>query len=497
MKKPVGVVLRKQDFIYYLLITWISFFYLINMSNGHDWGGDFSMYIMHAKNIVSGTPYAQTNYVYNVDTSFYGPKAYPPIFPLLLAPFVAIWGVNLKVLKLIGVISFILLLLYLSERVVPRYFSPILKVIFIITLGLYPPFFAQADSIMSDIPFILFCVISLRRMNDQTSILSSDKTKWLQSCLTGILIYLAYGTRTLGICLIPVLLLLDWKKNKKISLATIITIGSAFALIMLQFLLIPETGNYADQLPKSLLGIISMLVASFLHYFGMYASISTIIPFHSYIIQTIVFLVVLELVIVGLFVRLKQTVTSYELFFLVYNVALLFWPSYQGMRFILPMIPFYFLFFLEGVQFLFDRVKKYSLWVPRILSLSLLLFILFSYHSIFVSLIPRTVSDIERQETQELFHFVQNETTSKDVIAFFKPRVLALFTDRKSVALAVPAPNGDALQRIKDLNVSTLIVRLNYSYESQPELIQLIQESPEYFELIFENDDFRVYTFAD
>ena len=345
MKKSVGIVFHKTDLLYYLLIAWISIFYLIHMSDGHDWGGDFSMYIMHAKNIVSGTPYAQTNYVYNVDTAYYGPKAYPPIFPLMLAPFIAIWGVNLKVLKLVGGISCILLLLYLSQRVVPRYFSPILKVIFIITLGLYPPFFTQADSIMSDIPFILFCVISLRRINDQVSAFQMEKVKWFQSCLTGMTIYLAYGTRTLGICLLPVLLFLDWKKNKRISQSTLISIGSAFALIMLQFLLIPETGNYIDQLPKSLLGILSMLAASFLHYFGMYASISTIIPFHSYIIQTIVFLVVLELVIVGLFVRLKQTITSYELFFLVYNVALLFWPSYQGMRFILPMIPFYFLFF--------------------------------------------------------------------------------------------------------------------------------------------------------
>ena len=123
--------------------------------------------------------------------------------------------------------------------------------------------------------------------------------------------------------------------------------------------------------------------------------------------------------------------------------------------------------------------------------------ILFSYHGIFVSLIPRAVSDIEKRETQELFHFVQNETTSKDVIAFFKPRVLALFTDRKSVALAVPGPQGGAIGRFNDLNVSYLIVRLNYLYESQPELIQLIQESAEYFELIFENDDFRMYKFAD
>lgn len=63
-----------------MLIIIAALFFLLNLKGGHDWGGDFSMYIMNARNIVNGTPYAQTHYVYNIDTALYGPKAYPPHF---------------------------------------------------------------------------------------------------------------------------------------------------------------------------------------------------------------------------------------------------------------------------------------------------------------------------------------------------------------------------------------------------------------------------------
>ena len=59
---------------------------------------------------------------------------------------------------------------------------------------------------------------------------------------------------------------------------------------------------------------------------------------------------------------------------------------------------------------------------------------------------PRSTTDLEKIETQELFQFVQKETFSDDVILFFKPRVLALFTDRKSLAMAIPDPGGDLLR---------------------------------------------------
>jgi hypothetical protein len=153
-------IIRSEKFYTRLLIFAILLFYLVNLKGGHNWGGDFSMYIMNARNIVRGAPYAQTGYVYNPDLPNYGPKAYPPIFPLMLAPFIAIWGVNLKVLKLVGVICFAIELFYLDQKVLPKDWPLILKIVYLFAIGLLPGFFLAADRLCRISHF--YCFAQLR-----------------------------------------------------------------------------------------------------------------------------------------------------------------------------------------------------------------------------------------------------------------------------------------------------------------------------------------------
>jgi hypothetical protein len=119
--------------------------------------------------------------------------------------------------------------------------------------------------------------------------------------------------------------------------------------------------------------------------------------------------------------------------------------------------------------------------------------VLVLYASYYASIFPLPKSDIEKNETQGLFHYVQTETKPDDVIAFYRPRILALFTNRKSAAIAVPAPNGDTFGRMKELGIDTVIVRLNYTDENQTQLFQLIKDNPLKFKLLYENPDFRVF----
>ena len=60
--------------------------HLATIRDGHNWGGDFSFYIHHAKNIAEGKPYADTGFVYNPHSPHLSPESFPPVFPLMLAP---------------------------------------------------------------------------------------------------------------------------------------------------------------------------------------------------------------------------------------------------------------------------------------------------------------------------------------------------------------------------------------------------------------------------
>jgi len=96
------------------LLIFMSGFACISMlTNDHYWGGDFSAYIMQAQSICDASPgeYLERNRVTIEESSVpLGPAAYPWGFPLLLALFMAIFGLNIIILKLVSVFSFLLYL---------------------------------------------------------------------------------------------------------------------------------------------------------------------------------------------------------------------------------------------------------------------------------------------------------------------------------------------------------------------------------------------------
>jgi hypothetical protein len=481
-------LMKNGTFLSNLLLVLISLFYLLNASGRHDWGGDFSMYIMNAINIVKGTPYSQTGYIYNPDVAFYGPPAYPPVFPLMLSPFISIWGINLQVLKLPGIFCFIGVLIFLNNKILPKNLSLVSKFICLIGLGLYPFFFFLSESIISDFPFLLLSYIALNRINNQLAHSAKESLNWVQYLVTGFLIYLAYGTRSVGLILLPVAFLFSLLQNKKITTSLVVIFCVALLLIVGQSLLIPQTGAYFDQFPKSLSGIISTILKSIWYYLALFVGIFSI---KNFTVQLIVFLIMVGGFILGLIIRFKKGISSFDLFYLIYLALLLIWPSYQDWRFLVPIIPLYFLYITEGFDRLFDSIQLS--WLRKTLPYIMLSCLIIFYASTYIVAFPRPISDIEKKETNEIFQFIRTETNSDDVILFFKPRVLVLFTQRKSVAIAIPSPNGDTLERMKELGVSIVILRLNYAFEDQPELSQLISTHLGNFQLLFENPEFRVY----
>ncbi len=264
---PLRLLIKNGVLLSNLLIVLISVFYLLNVRNGHDWGGDFSMYIMNANNIANGTPYAQTQYIYNPDTAYYGPPAYPPGFPLLLAPFISIWGINLQILKVPGILCLMGALFYINNKTLPKNFSLASRSIFLISVGFYPFFFLLSESILSDFLFLLLCFVALDRINDLLRPSVEISKNWGQYLLAGLWIYLAYSTRSVGLVLLPVAFLLAWLRYKKITRSLVVILSVPLMLIVMQSLLIPQTGAYFDQFPKSFSELIQTLLVSMWFYF--------------------------------------------------------------------------------------------------------------------------------------------------------------------------------------------------------------------------------------
>src|ERR687898_1931314 len=138
----------------------IGMFYLVPIRDGHDWGDDFSMYINHAQNIARGEPYAETGYIYNPNNPAVGPRTYPPGFPLLLAPVVGLFGLDLRPMKTLIIAFFVgtlLMMVTLFRSVLPTGYIAVL----VLVVGLSPFFWEFKDQILSDTPFLFFVLLSL------------------------------------------------------------------------------------------------------------------------------------------------------------------------------------------------------------------------------------------------------------------------------------------------------------------------------------------------
>ena len=80
------------------------------MGPTHHWGDDYAQYIREALNLVNGIPFYESSYIYNPLNPEYAPPNYPPGFPLLLAPVVAITGTAIQpMLYLISILLVALL----------------------------------------------------------------------------------------------------------------------------------------------------------------------------------------------------------------------------------------------------------------------------------------------------------------------------------------------------------------------------------------------------
>lgn len=194
--------------LYWLVIVAIGVFYVSTLVGGHNWGGDFSQYIHHAKNLAEGKAYNDILYISNSFASV-SPAIYPPVFPLILAPVYAIWGLNLMAMKLVGIVFLVSALAVLSKLFQHR-LSSLSLIILALIVGLNPYFWIFKDNILSDLPYLFFSLCSLYFMQRN----HSEKNLGI-SILLGIFMYLAYGTREIGITLPLALLTYElWHYHK-------------------------------------------------------------------------------------------------------------------------------------------------------------------------------------------------------------------------------------------------------------------------------------------
>ena len=134
--------------------------FFINVSNYHDWGGDFAQYIQQGINIAECKTQSKTHYIFNPENSYIGPPSYNVGFPLLLAPVYTLFGNKIIVFSYF--ISFFLIItMILVFKLLKQHFGLAIGISATLIFSYNPWLLKFKGEVLSDIPFTMFFLAGL------------------------------------------------------------------------------------------------------------------------------------------------------------------------------------------------------------------------------------------------------------------------------------------------------------------------------------------------
>jgi energy-coupling factor transporter transmembrane protein EcfT len=119
--------------------------------------------------------------------------------------------------------------------------------------------------------------------------------------------------------------------------------------------------------------------------------------------------------------------------------VLITWPSWQGPRFIFPLLPIFIYFTFQGMKFVVAKLPiryipvgqwtLYGFW-----SIVTVTFLITAGRNAYGNLqSDRVINGPYDSFSKEVYQYIREETPAQSVIIFFKPRAMRLMTNRDSL----------------------------------------------------------------
>lgn len=471
------------------IITLLIPLLFINVPNSHDWGGDFAQYIHQAKNLVEGIPQSETGYIYNYEYALLGPKTYPMGFPILLAPVYALFGNSIHAFTYfmsILVIVFGIVCFRLFKRFTKREYHAILMLLIIV----YNPWFLRFKTeVLAELPLIIFFTLILSIYLNKSS---SIKKYIILGLLSGYMLLI----KSIGLALVGGILineLVRWYRKEndsfiKNSVAYFVSAILIYSLI--SYILFPSSQEAFSHFSR-LIAIDGALIlknldyytAIFQQFFNEFTGSKW--SFINYFLKAFA----LILALFGFLSRMKKpTVLEYTIICGAV-ILLVFTTNAGGFRYLLAFLPILMIYIYEGFSAIKLPYNVNEKWVSAIVFLA------------FVLVSPKVMNEIIEKQTDikhgpqepvviEAFEAIEEYVPKDAVILFSKPRVLALYTKRKSIGNN-PNPNSNSTKQLATTNSFNYIL-YNTDLENL-DLEQYIEQNPEKTELLWTNGRLSLY----
>ena len=469
------------------LAAGVCAFHLLTLRQGQGWMDDYAQYVLHARNLAEGRPYADTGYLLNPAYQTAGPVTYPPVFPLLLAP-VYKAGLNLQAMKALTVISFAGFL-YVLWLLFKRGLGERGALLTAALVGLSPVFWKFKDYLYAEYPFLLFSYAALYAWRLARAAEDAGG-RWLPRALAaGLLAYLAYGTRSAGLVLLPAFLIADLVEKKKVSKTFLACCVPALGLAAAQWLTLHSDAVYAGQ-ARELFSHASLFAAVTGNLLG-YAERFTLL-FENGQVPLLPALLLAAAASLGAagFARRAGREPLLAAYAVLNILLLLLFPAADGLRYAFPLVPLLFYYAAAG----WDEYSSKFGRAARYMAPALLLVIGLSYAGAYCGAQYGALREgTEKGETRQLFEFVRRAVPPEALVICRKPRTLSLFTGRRASTYHFGS-DAELLAYFRETGAGYLVAGSVFP-EDRAFLSPFLERNHKRFLEVYANADFSVYKF--
>lgn len=399
---------------------------------GFGWDDDAGLYVMQARYLAEGRPmrelYESNRFAMVHSKWEVGPYLYPMGLPILLSPVYRLFGPDFLLMKLLCAFFFLASLPMLYRMFLRSFGEERPALLCTLVIGVSGYYVSQCDSINSDLPFLFFSIWALYLMEGGLGL--------GRQLVLGMVIFSSYLIRDVGVFLLPALFMRRWvdigrSMPPRIRLAILSVPFFVFAALwMLKHRLAPfgQENNY-----RFLTDNFSWDLVTYNLYY--YKNRLDLFFFGR---KTGMLIGLANVLVLGLgVVHLWRRNIHHIVFTLLVFGIFLSWKFYQGVRFLLPVLPYVILAYMHGLSVIFRVLPPLRPNVARNATftagtLYLAYFIHFNVTLIRDRHQVRT-SPALTVSADRVVRYLQDSTSAADIVGFRDPRALTLLTGRRSI----------------------------------------------------------------
>jgi hypothetical protein len=441
--------------------------------SGHGQGDDFALYLRQARSIFDGdvaAVVADNRFAVVSSELRFSPNAYPWGWPLLLSPFVWLWGLDYDRLKLVEVGALCVWLVLLHGIVRRRIGWPAaLAVVAVIATA--PQFLDHTDQLLSEFPYLMTVAIVIwwyDRVREHGDLLGAGRTELI---VLGALAAAAFEVRREGIVLVGVIAaaqlydllrrdggILDrlrgWWRPLLCPHASFLA-TAALAHLLLPTALVPDNGNSPGNVDDRLREFPGILTTQLELGERPWVGVAIVAVAGAG-------------AVVGV---LRRPALDIPVIVLAFLTALAIGTHFRQItRYWLQVTPWVVYFVAAALVALVPVLSRARSLVAHLAALAPLLLMVVAH----LRVLPGEISDARdfdarggvqwgpgHPDVQPVFAAVERHTRVDDVVVYYRARTMTLVTDRRSF-------QTDELDRVAQ-RADYFAQRRNSSY-SQPEL---------------------------